>query len=415
MIQLALASLNNRRVTALLTLLSIALSVALLLSVEKLRRDARASFANTVSGVDLIVGARSGSVQLLLYSVFRIGNATNNISWESYLDLTRHRDVAWTVPISLGDSHRGYRVLGTTEDYFKHYKYGRKRALELSQGRVFKHELDAVLGAEVARALGYQVNDKIVVAHGAGDVNLVEHADKPFTVVGILARTGTPIDRTVHVSLAGIEAIHEDWTDGRKDLAAGLNFDKKEDRTPTAITAFLVGLKKRTAIFRVQRAINKYSEEPLLSILPGVALQELWDVMHLAEDALRVVAIMVVGTGILGMLVVILASLEARRREMAILRSVGATPWHVCGLFVVEAGMLSAAGIAAGTALHYAVVLLVRPVAQSFAGIEIPLASLSASDGWVLAGVLVAGLIAGLVPALRAYRMSLADGLSIRM
>ena len=100
---------------------------------------------------------------------------------------------------------------------------------------------------------------------------------------------------------------------------------------------------------------------------------------------------------------------------MAILRSVGATPWHVCGLFVVEAGMLSAAGIAAGTALHYGVVLLVRPVAQSFAGIEIPLASLSASDGWVLAGVLVAGLVAGLVPALRAYRMSLADGLSIRM
>jgi putative ABC transport system permease protein len=415
MIQLALASLNNRRVTAFLTLLSIALSVALLLSVEKLRRDARASFSSTISGVDLIVGARSGSVQLLLYSVFRIGNATNNISWQSYQDLAQHRDVAWTVPISLGDSHRGFRVLGTNEDYFKYYRFGRKRTLQFEDGGVFTSEVEAVMGAEVARALGYRVGGRIVVAHGAGDISLVKHEDNPFSVVGILAPTGTPVDRTVHVSLAGIEAIHEDWKDGRKDPTAALTFAAKVDRTPTAITAFLVGLKKRTAIFRVQRSINNYREEPLLAILPGVALQELWDVMRIAEDALRIVAFMVVATGMLGMLVVILASLEARRREMAILRSVGATPLHVCGLFVAEAGMLSAAGIVVGTLAHYGLVLLVRPIAQSYAGIEIPLGSLTATDALVLGGVLVAGLFAGLIPALRAYRMSLADGLSIRV
>ena len=113
MLRLAFASLWNRRAAAVLTLASIGISVALVLCVESLRRDTRSAFANTVSGVDLVVGARSGSVQLLLYSVFRLGNATNNISWASYDAFRRDPDVAWTIPFSLGDSHRGYRVLGT--------------------------------------------------------------------------------------------------------------------------------------------------------------------------------------------------------------------------------------------------------------------------------------------------------------
>ena len=104
-------------------MLAIAVSIALLLGVEKVRTGARQSFADTISGTDLIVGARSGSLNLLLYSVFRIGNATNNITWESYQDIAARPEVAWIVPLSLGDSHRGFRVLGTTPDYFQHYKY----------------------------------------------------------------------------------------------------------------------------------------------------------------------------------------------------------------------------------------------------------------------------------------------------
>ncbi len=153
---LALKSLLNRRFTALLTLLSIALSVALLLGVERVRSETRASFSSTISGTDLIVGARSGPVQLLLYSVFRIGNATNNISWQSYQDIAAHPKVAWTVPISLGDSHRGFRVLGTTPGYFDHYRYARDRRLEFAAGARFDDLFDAVLGAEVADALGYR-------------------------------------------------------------------------------------------------------------------------------------------------------------------------------------------------------------------------------------------------------------------
>ena len=278
-IRLAFLSVLNRRVTAGLTLLALALSVAMLLGVEKVRRDARGAFANTISGTDLIVGARSGAAQLLLYSVFRIGNATANISWESYRDIASLPRVRWTVPISLGDSHRGFRVMGTSHAYFEHYRYARTESLAFATGGPFDDVFDAVLGAQVAERLGYALGDELVVSHGAGDVSFVDHDDKPFRVAGTLAPTGTPVDRTVHVSAEGFTAMHVDWQAGAPIPGSQTTADEARamDLTPTTITAFLVGLDSKIAIFGLQRRINDYREEPLLAIIPGVALQELWD------------------------------------------------------------------------------------------------------------------------------------------
>lgn len=253
-------SLFNRRYTAALTVLSNTLSVTLLIGVERLRNEARASFANTISGTELIVGARGGPVQLLLYSVFRIGNATNNISWKSYQDIAVHPKVAWTIPISLGDSHRGYRVLGTNLDYFTHYRFARDRGLTLAQGMSFSDLFDAVLGAEVADALGYRLGDHLIIAHGAGDVSFVRHEDKPFHVVGILERTGTPVDRTIHVSLEAIEAIHIDWQSGAPIPGLSVTAERAQEMnlTPKAISAILVGLKSKIATFHMQRFVNDH-------------------------------------------------------------------------------------------------------------------------------------------------------------
>jgi len=418
MIRLALASVWNRRVTAALTVTAIALSVAMLLGVEKLRRDARDAFANTISGTDLIVGARSGAVQLLLYSVFRIGDATNNISWQSYRDIASHPRVRWTVPLSLGDSHRGHRVLGTTDAYFERYRYAGEQALGFAAGGPFEDVFDAVLGAEVARRLGYALGDPIVVAHGTGSVSFAEHDDKPFRVAGILEPTGTPVDRTVHVSLEGIEAMHVDWRSGAPPMPGqeiSAEHARRMDLSPQAITAFLVGLDSRVAVFAVQRHVNEYRGEPLLAIIPGVALQELWQLIGVAENALRVISAMVVVTGLLGMLTVILSTLEARRREMAVLRSVGARPAHVFGLFVSEAALLGLAGAALGVVLMYAAVLALRPFATAAFGLNLPVTALEGSDLALLGLVVCAGFLAGTVPALRAYRLSLADGLTMRI
>lgn len=415
-LRLALQSLMNRWVTALLTVGSIALSVMLLLAVEKVRTGARQSFADTISGTDLIVGARSGSIQLLLYSVFRIGNATNNITWASYSDIVKQPEVAWAVPMSLGDSHRGFRVLGTTADYFKFYRYRRTNALAFTAGKPFEDLFDAVLGADAAAALGYKLGDKIVIAHGLGSVSFVEHDDKPFRVAGILAKTGTPVDRTVHVSLEAIEAMHVDWKSGARVPGESINADevRRMDLKPAAITAALIGLKSRLATFRLQRAINEYPREPLSAVLPGVALQELWDLVGVAETALTAVSIMVVATALLGMVVMVLTTLNERRREMAILRSVGARPGTILGLLTAEAGVLTLAGVVLGTVFLYIGLAVAQPLVDRLYGLHLVLEAPGAREWAMLAGVVLAGFLAGLLPAIRAYRISLADGMTVR-
>jgi putative ABC transport system permease protein len=324
---LALRSLRNRRTTALLTLSAIAISVALLLGVQKMRTAARDGFANTVSGVDLIVGARSGQLNLLLYSVFRVGDATANVSWASYQKIANHPDVAWTIPISLGDSHRGFR-----NDYFEHYRFAGDRLIRFAAGQRFADLYDAVIGADVARQLGYKLGDKVVISHGLGNVSFAHHDDKPFRIAGILERTGTPVDRTVHVSLEAITAIHLDWGSGMQAQGDGrisAEQARAQDLTPESITAFMVGMRMKVMTFTMQRAINEYRLEPLLAIIPGVALTQLWNLVGIADTALMIVAAFVVLAGLLGMLTAILTSLNERRREMAILRSVGAQPRHV--------------------------------------------------------------------------------------
>ena len=417
MIRLALLSLANRRGTAALAVLAIAFSVALFLGVEKVRTGARASFADTIAGTDLIVGARSGGVPLLLYSVFRIGNATRNMSWESYRDIAAHRDVAWIVPLSLGDSHRGFRVLGTARDYFEHYRFRAGRGLAFTEGKAFDDLFDAVLGADAAAQLGYAVGDPLVVAHGLGAVSFAEHDDKPFRVSGILAKTGTPVDRTVHVSLEAIEAIHIDWQSGARAPGTGVAADdvRAMDLTPRAVTAAMVGVKSRIATFRVQRWINEYRGEALMAILPGVALQELWDLVGIAETALTAVSAMVVVTALLGMATMILSGLNERRREMAILRSVGARPRTIVGMLMAEAGLLSVAGVASGLALLYTALAAARAAIDERYGLYLPIEAPGARE-WVILGAIVgAGLAASAVPAWRAYRMSLADGMTVRV
>jgi putative ABC transport system permease protein len=414
---LAWKSLRNRRSTVALTVLSIALSVALLIGVERLRTETRASFANTVSGTDLIIGARSGPVQLLLYAVFRIGDATNNMSWASYQEIARHPAVAWAVPLALGDSHRGYRVLGTTAGYFEHYRFARGRGLEFAEGRPFDDLYDAVLGAEVAESLGYRLGDPVVIAHGANDVSFARHQDKPFRIVGVLERTGTPVDRTVHVGLEAIEAIHIDWQRGAPLPGVSISADQARtmDLEPKAITAALIGLKSKTATFRVQRYVNDYPKEALTAALPGVALSQLWDLIGIAENALLIISVFVVVVGLFGMLTALLTGLNERRREMAILRSVGARPAQVFALIIGEAGVLTLAGVSLGITLLYALLLLGQPIVEARFGISIAIGMPSQRE-WVLMGtILLAGILVGGIPSYRAYRLSLADGPALRV
>ncbi|HCE4996815.1 ABC transporter permease [Vibrio parahaemolyticus] len=415
-IKLAWKSLMNRKATAVLTIMTVAISVILLLGVERIRTQAKDSFANTISGTDLIVGGRSGQVNLLLYSVFRIGNATNNIDWKSYQEFSQHRAVDWAIPISLGDSHKGFRVMGTNHSYFEHYKYGSKQPLTFSKGKEFNGLFETVLGSDVAKQLGYQIGSEIIIAHGISDVGFSRHDKLPFKVVGILAPTGTPVDKTVHVSLEAIEAIHVGWESGaRLGPTPDAKVLQERDFQPKQITAMLVGLKSRIQTFALQRQINNYPKEPLSAIMPGVALHELWGMMSVAKQALMAVSGFVVIAGLLGMLSSLLTSLQERRREMAILRAMGARPRHVFSLLISEASLLTAAGIVTGVLGLYAILALLQPLIQQHYGINLTLSTLSAYEWILLSFVQCAGIVIGFIPAFRAYRQSLSDGMTIRI
>jgi putative ABC transport system permease protein len=414
---LSMRSAWNRRVTLGLTLVAIALSVCLLIGVERVRQDARESFAQSVSGTDLIVGARTSPVQLMLYAVFRIGAATNNMRWQSFLHLAESPEVAWAIPLSLGDSHRGFPVLGTTTGYFEHFRYGQAQPLEFAAGKPFSDVFEAVLGAEIAQQLGYRLGDKIILNHGMGDVGLAEHADKPFTIVGVLARTGTPVDRTIHISLQAMQAIHLDWQGGAPlpGLVIPPEYVRKFDLAPKEITAALIGLKNRAAVFKMQRVVNEYQAEPLLGVLPGVVLDELWQVVGIVERTLLAISAMVVAVGLTGLVAVVLASLNERRRELAILRSVGARPIDVFMLLAAEGFCLSVLGAILGVALLDIATVVLAPIVHTHFGLVLQLRFISMTEfGWLGIVVGVAS-VASIIPGYRAYRLSLVDGLSPRL
>ena len=416
---MAWKSLLNRRVTNLLTVGSIALSVTLLLGVEKIRTGARESFTNTISQTDLVVGARGGTLQLLLYSVFRIGTATNNIGWKTYEKFKAHPAVSWTIPISLGDSHRGFRVVATNQSYYEHYRYMGSEKVEFASGRAPGGVFDVAVGAEVAKELGYKTADPIVLSHGIGEgAGIVQHGDKPFTIVGVMTFTGTPIDRSVYITLEGMEAIHMDWTDGAPpppgkgmkpaDLAA-----RKIE--VEQITSFFLRTKSRIETLRLQREINTYDQEALTAIIPGVALAELWSNIGYAETGLLAVSVLVVFVGLLGMLVSLYSSLNERRREMSIFRAIGVHPSTIGLLLMIEAFLLTAAGAAIGLVGTYGAVILSKPLIREFLGLALPVSVPSLLEWGYIGALLFFGLVIGIIPARRAYRNSLADGLSIRI
>ncbi|MFN7054860.1 ABC transporter permease [Hyphomonas sp.] len=416
---LAWASLLNRKGSVLLTILAVALSVALFLGVEKARNGAREGFENTISGTHLIVGAPTGSVNLLLYSVFRMGNATAEVSWAAYRRIAERPDVAWAVPLSLGDSHRGYRVVGTSTEYFERYKYAGGQSLEIAEGEIFDDLFDAVIGAEVARQLNYTIGTPLILAHGLGTADFgAGHDNRPFRVSGILKPTGTPVDRSVHVSLEAITAIHVGWESGaRNPLADSIPEEmiRSFDLTPRTVTAILVGLERPGTILTTRREINTNRQEPLMAIIPGESLRELWGVTAIAERALLAVSAFVIAVGLVSILTSILTSLNERRREMSILRATGARPRHIFSLLVLEAGLVGFIGAALGILTIFAVFAAVAPVLQARFGVALGSAGPGMLELQVLGAVTAAALVIGAVPAFAAMRRSLADGLSIRL
>ncbi len=395
--KLAWKSLLYRRWISLLLVLSLGSSVFLALSVERIRWGARESFSEVISQVDLLVGARTGPINLLLYTVFGMGNATNTISSASYDKLSTHPGVEWTIPFSMGDSHKGFRVIATSEAFYKHYRFRGDRKLELRSGSIPVGLGDVVLGSQVAQDLGYKVGDQIVLSHGMSGEgpDVYQHEDKPFTVVGILKTSATPVDWSLYITLEGMEWIHEGWEGG------------PSASKPSSLTSFLVRMKNRIDSVYFQRDINEFKDEPLMAIAPGVTLMEFWNSFRFFEKSLQFISVFVALISLLGLFVVLMISIELRQREMLILRTIGLSAQRIFGLVLAEVTVLTLAGILLGLLCMLAGFFAMRGPLEAATGLAISLTAPSSFDVGFLISLLILSLASALWPAWRLYRQSL--------
>jgi putative ABC transport system permease protein len=415
LLRLALKSLRARTLTTTLTVFSIALSVMLLVGVDRLRDAAQAGFSGTLSHTDLIAGARGGDLPLLLSSVFHIGNAANSVSWDTYQHFAHHPAVAWTIPISMGDSFYGYRVVATDDNFYKHYQYHRTKSLEIAQGRTPEALFDVAVGSEVARHLNLHLGQQITLAHGIEEKSVLNHENTPFTIVGILASTSTPVDQALYITLLGDEAMHFGWTDGTPP-AIGEAVPKLDPSKLKVdeVTSFLIGTKSRISTLYLQREINTFKPEPLTAIIPAYTLQQLWSLLDYADTALSLVSVAVLIVGLLAMLIALYTALNERRREIAILRAVGVHARQIFLLFLLESTLIATAGTTLGIGAVYAMLFLLRGMLESHTGLPIALVGLSLRVEIYAIGTIVLAALLGLIPAARAYRNSLVDGLNAR-
>jgi putative ABC transport system permease protein len=374
----------------------------------------------------------------------------------------------------------GFRVVGTTPEFYERYRFRQNSRLTFTTGRVATADSDVVIGSEVAERLGYRLGTKVTVTHGLRDIGTSNHEAHPFTVVGVLARTFTPIDRSVYLTLDGIEAMHDVESNGSAAVPPSMPGAEAPPSMPGAtpppampgasapppvmpgaspplvmpgacappampgaspppampgaspppangsfmpvpsgdgqrvITSFFVGTRNRFEALMLQREMNTDLREPLTAVIPGVALGELWQNIGTAEVGLRVVAGFAVAIGLVGMLVSLYSSLDARRREMAILRSVGAGPGTIVSLLVLESGLLALIGCLLGVGLVYGGLALGQGPIESRFGLHLAIHALGAREWTYLVVVMAAGIAIGFVPAYKAYRTSLVDGLSPR-
>lgn len=390
MLKVAWQSLLYRRSSVILTVAAIAVSVFTLLATEHVRQAAKQSFNSTISGVDLIVGPRTSDVNLLLTTIFRIGNPSQNMSWHSYEKLIDHKNVAWVIPISLGDSHEGFRVVGTEAQFFSQFQYGQSRNLSYVKGQAFSDVYEVVLGAQVAAQLTYGLNDQLTLVHGVSAISFHKHDTYPFRVVGVLAPTGTPVDNALYVSLAGLEAIHQPSTN---------QLGGHQQLQPASITAAMIGLTSKLATFKVQREINTTTHEPLTAILPGVALTQLWQMSRGLENTLQLMARLILFASLLGLCAMLLATLRERRNELVVMRTLGASSRTIFVLIQVESLSVALMGILLGGFSLVTVITIVNSWVMAQYGIDVGLTSVTYNHLKTLLYVLFGAILVGAMPA----------------
>jgi putative ABC transport system permease protein len=394
-LRLVSAQLARRPLQTVLVVVLLALGIATLLVLAALRQQLSEQLTRDARGFDVVVGAKGSPLQLILSALYHVDVPTGNVPLAALQTLRTQRLVKAAIPVSLGDNYRGFRIVGTEAALIAHY------GAQLREGSLFRGKLDAVLGADVARATRLAVGATFFGTHGLASDGFV-HDDATYRVVGVLAPTGTVLDRLILTDLASVWFVHEgepaDATE-RELLAA-----ERE------VTAILVQYASPLAAATLPRQIN--ADPKLMAAVPAAEVARLFGVVGVAVDAMRAFALVLVAASVLVLFVALMNALEERRDDFAVMRLLGASRGKVAALLLLEAWVLALAALLLGVALALGALHLIAAMlaqARSF-----PLApwALAAQAWWVPLLALGVSMVAAAVPAWRIMRMPLHDALA---
>ncbi|MCX7011708.1 MAG: ABC transporter permease [Candidatus Sumerlaeota bacterium] len=396
-----------------LTLIGVGLGAALIAGVLTLRRETESAFVNEGASFDLVVGAKGSPLQLVLSTIYHLDAPTGNIDYSILDKLKGDPRVRAAYPIGLGDNYRGFRIVGTTPDFFSLQKRNPdtsewRQALRMAQGRPLEKDFEAVVGSLAARRTGLKIGDAFVGAHGlaAAEVGAEEHAEFPYAVVGILAPNGSANDRAIFTTIGSIWKVHEEKREERKELAAGSEeaaaFERPKPREATAILVQLQmpGLRQWMAK-EIQQTTSAMAAVPILEML-----RLYQQVLSPVQRALLGIAYIVVVASALTILATLYQAAERRRRDIAILRALGAHRREIFALMLLEALFVTLLGVAGGWAAGHLAVNAAGLLLQRQTGMIIGGWTTDPTEFIALAVVAAVGALAGLGPALAAYRRS---------
>jgi putative ABC transport system permease protein len=426
--KIVLRNVQRRKLSSTLTALSVALGVALYIAIGTLREASEKGFQRTAAICDTIVGAKGDGLQLSLNTLYHMGLSAGNISLASFQEINNLDGVAWSIPVALGDSYRGHRIVGVSSEFFERVMVGENQNLDFAQGEAFKHTtpefvdahhelfsggdhshdhhqlhnnvFKAVLGADVARSLNLSVGDVIVPSHGVESAT-EQHGDAKSEVVGVLLATGTPIDRAIYIPILAYYLMEGHGVEDGPEFVGA--------RDARGLSAIMMSTKAGFYRQQIFRTVNNRLDA--MAIFPSVEMRKLFDIIGSGDLILRTISLMVVVVALIGILVSIYNTMGSRRKEFAVLRAMGASRKAVLRIVSLESAAIAGGGAVLGLVFAALTIGVLSSQIHAFSGVSLNI-SAGVPELFIFIGVTVAGAIAGLVPALEAYRTDAATQLS---
>lgn len=420
--QIVLKNIKQRKLSAALTIISTLLGVALVIAILVIKQESEDAFNQTATGYELIVGPKGSPLQVTLNTIYHIGLPVNNMPYRTYDLISKDRRVKLAIPYVMGDNYKNFRIIGTSEKFFTEFEYQKGKRYSFQTGRQFENENEAVIGNDVAEKTGMKIGDTFIGSHGVEAYEYAEeHDEHKFTVTGILNKTFTPNDKVIFIPMESVWEMHyhgeEESTidtihSGHEHGEVHKHEFPEERKT---ITSILVSLKSPVYFDLLRRQINddKFEGINAQAIIPVLEIMQLFEIIGNINSVLLIVAYMVIIVAVISILVSIYNTINERKRDIAIMRALGASRGKIFGMIILEGLFISFIGAILGVFAGHLAVYVFSPLISAKTGILITGLTFNIFELYLVLGTIILSVLVSILPAVKAYRTDVAKNLSL--